>query len=330
MLCSTQFGGYVEFQFSIGEILSRKGYCSKRHIEKALKIQQKTQKKIGVILLEMRAISKEQLVDALFDQFYMNSYLQKKLAERESQLKELVALDREISLAHEIQQSLLPTQLPEVAGLDVAGTCIMASKVGGDYFDVYESEYGCYNMVLADVAGHGIASSMVLAGFRGMLRVELQSDCMYLEGIAGKINRMVYEDFFDSGLFITGIFLRYEPDTHTISFVNAGHPSPLSTLSSNTKIFANADLPLGILYETQYTLYQTTIADNECILIFSDGLVEGCMRNGRMYGMERLQGLLHAEQVKTSKELVASIVKDFQGKVPEQTDDVTLLVIWKH
>jgi L-amino acid N-acyltransferase YncA len=54
------------------------------------------------------------------------------------------------------------------------------------------------------------------------------------------------------------------------------------------------------------------------------------MRNGRMYGMERLQGLLHAEQVKTSKELVASIVKDFQGKVPEQTDDVTLLVIWKH
>mgnify|MGYP006291977043 CR=1 FL=1 len=130
-------GGLVDFQYSIGEILIKKGFCTQKSIAKALRIQEKTKKKIGVILVEMRIISKEQLIDGLFDQFRMNSFLQNELHERERQLKELASMDKEITLAREIQQSLLPSKLPYIKGLDVAGRCLMASQVGGDYFDVF-------------------------------------------------------------------------------------------------------------------------------------------------------------------------------------------------
>lgn len=314
---------------TLGTILVQKGFCSQEEVDMALHLQKLSGKKVGEILVESNSISHQHIINVLFDQYH-NSFRNTEADHREEQLRELITLEKELKLARDIQQGFLPQNLPDIPGLDVAGACTMCCSVGGDYYEVFESDFGCFNIVVSDVSGHGVASSLVMAGLRSMLRIELQTDCLYLEKIAAKINKLLYKDFSNNGLYITSLFVRYEPETQGLCLVNAGHPRPITSLPDKATSYQKADIPLGIFENTEYTLYRTTIEPGECILLYSDGLTESEDEQGHPYGEQRLQEFLTGSTARTSRELVDSILMDVQSRTVVKRDDITLLALWRH
>ena len=133
---------------------------------------------------------------------------------------------RDMELARQIQLSLLPRAPPAVAGVQLAGCCVPATHVGGDYYDYHTHPGGMLDMVVADVSGHSIGAALMTAEARSVLRAEFHA-CTSAGELLASLNEVLYEDLNDAGLFITVFYVRYDTATGTLFYANAGHVSPL-------------------------------------------------------------------------------------------------------
>src|SRR6185369_2425075 len=115
---------------------------------------------------------------------------------------------------------------PALSGVELAGCCVPATHVGGDYYDDYLRNDGLFEMVIADVSGHSIGAALMMVEFRSLLRSRVHS--FYSTGdMLVFLNDLLYEDLNQSGLCITLFFIKYDPLTRTLSYSNAGHVLPL-------------------------------------------------------------------------------------------------------
>ncbi|MFO7803496.1 MAG: SpoIIE family protein phosphatase [Desulfovermiculus sp.] len=314
----------------LGEILTRKGFCSSQALQSALEHQAVTGEKLGAVLVQAGVLEQEQLVQALLEQFELNEVLERELQKREEKIRSLAKLEKEIDLARKVQQDLLPKIMPSVPGLDICGTCRMSSSVGGDLFDVIQGDSGDYCMLVADICGHGFASSLVMASFRSMAKMACMDAQTSMSTVAGKLNNLLCADFENSGLFITGLFIRHEPGTHNIELVNAGHIPPLSNNPRHGCRLDVSNIPLGICKQTDFQSVYLRLDPGEHLLLFSDGLLEAPMVSGRSIDQKFLRSLMTSKQIQSSEQMVQRIMEEFDASALNQSDDITVLSIWRH
>ena len=242
------------------------------------------------------------------------------LFQRERELNE--GLMREAEEARQIQQQLLPNSsllLPEVA---VTAATLPAGAVGGDWYDYIELPNGKWGVVLADVAGKGMAAALLMSATRSVFRSIAESTTGPGEVLA-RMNRALLRDF-PAGRFVTMIYGVIDPVLRTFTFANAGHPWPVIANGLCTEeLETDSGLPLGIA-ETSFSESTVRLGENGRILLYSDGVSEAVDDEQQEYGAARLGELMQNPSVSTQAML--DVVREFGAGRPT-FDDATVVLI---
>jgi serine phosphatase RsbU (regulator of sigma subunit) len=208
---------------------------------------------------------------------------------------EYARLAQDLDAARAIQQSLLPQAMPSISGYSVAARSRACYSVGGDYLDVVSEPDGSHLMVVADVAGKGLASALVCTAFRSAFRA-LARQSLTLRELAGRLSQQHWEEGAEARRrYVTAIFLRLDPASAEMEFVNAGH-NPAFLVSSgdpSVRLIEASGTPLGMLPGSRYSIERVPIEPGARILLYTDGLTE-VFRGEEEFGQERLMEAFRA------------------------------------
>jgi phosphoserine phosphatase RsbU/P len=256
-----------------------------------------------------------------------NSLLIKDLKENERFLKEM-------EIAEALQKNLIPRESPRVPGIELAGRCVPAKEVGGDYFDYFPCPDGSVGIVVADVSGHSISSGIMMAITRGLLK----SEGLHTQNpgrVLNDVNRILFSDLVSSELFITMIYFSYQPAQRTLSFANGGHNPPVLLRSGREQAeWLDAD-GMGIGFMEDVTFEQKTclLEPNDILVLYTDGIMEAENADQEQFGMERFLGHLQSLRNRSSQEILdglyRAVMSHMGGTHPlqRQQDDITLVVL---
>jgi len=225
---------------------------------------------------------------------YTIDLLRSRLAESVARLKEAEFAERELQLARRLQSRLLPP--PEIEGdcYRIAARNLAARVVAGDFYDVFPLAGGALGVVVADVAGKGMAASLIMASVKAMLPF-VAAERTPEEALRELNRRMAAE--LSPREFVALAYARFDPSTGTLVLANAGLPDPCLLPPGEPAREVEVPgprLPLGVRREVAYQSLEATLAPGERLLLFTDGLPEAPAADGEPLGYTALAGLLDA------------------------------------
>jgi sigma-B regulation protein RsbU (phosphoserine phosphatase) len=246
---------------------------------------------------------------------------------------DLTQQKRSLTLAGEVQKSLLPQETPEVEGLDVVGRTLSCNEIGGDYFDFLEGRecpQDFFSMVVGDVTGHGVDAALLMATARALLRMRA-SECGGSAQIVTEMNRHLARDVNDSGHFMTLSFIRFDRASRSLRWVSAGHPPALvyDPAADRFRELKGEGLPLGVDDQYRYEEYlDADIAAGQVIAIGTDGIWEASDRQRNFYGMERFCDVIRRNAALGAKDILEAVYTDIKTftRGARQQDDITLVI----
>jgi sigma-B regulation protein RsbU (phosphoserine phosphatase) len=242
-------------------------------------------------------------------------------------------LNREIEIAREVQERLFPQRLPEIAGLDYFGRCRTALGVGGDYYDFLALPDGKLGVALGDVSGKGIAAALTMASLQASLRADAMRAGNDIAGLITRVNAMLY-DASTEDRYATLFYAQYDPATHRISYVNAGHCPPI-LLRSAAKHGAVERLDqaggtvVGLLPECAYEQAEVSLAPGDLLVIYTDGFSEAMSPDLSEWGEQRLIQAIATCNGLRARDSITRIIEAadaFAAGAP-QSDDMTLVIL---
>ena len=238
-------------------------------------------------------------------------------------------LEREMELAAEIQQQILPKTMPEIPGFDVIGWNRPAQQVGGDYFDFQGLEDGRWGLVVGDVTGKGMPAALLVSTLHSALRVLL--DRMEAgPALIERLNRHIYESS-SANKFITMLVAFLDSASGALTYINAGHnPGVLLRRDGRVEKLSAKGLPLGLLPGGTYGSDELVLGPDDLVCIYSDGITE-CESpdEEEEYGLERLVSLLRQSREAPLPEILRRIdqtMLDWADGRP-QGDDQTVILL---
>lgn len=242
--------------------------------------------------------------------------------------RKLFRMRHQIALAAEIQQHLLPSELPAIPGWDLAGTSIAAEIVGGDYFDIIPMRGAKWSICLGDVSGKGIPASLLMSNVQAMVRLLARMDIAPCESIR-RANELLLE-CTPPEKFVTFFLAVLDAATGRLEYCNAGHNPPLLvTAAGECRRLVSDGAVLGIIRGFAYKGSASDMAPGDVLLVFSDGVTEAIDQDDFEFGEERLAAVVkeHAgESARAIQDAVIAEVRLHAGKQP-QSDDITLVVL---
>jgi len=234
-------------------------------------------------------------------------------------------LDQELAVAQKIQSKTLPSQLPEVAGLDAAAFYAPCHETAGDYYHVFQrAEATCF--VLIDVSGKGVGAAMVASSIHTFLSVRLREPAPLAE-VAMDLSEFLLATF-QQEKYATGVFIEAGPEG-VLKYVIAGHPPAFLARSDGVDALDATGVPLGLLPGTRYREGEVRLNRGDVVLAYSDGYSEAQDPHGELLGSEALRSLLGSGRGGALDALISllnSEVRRFQDGEPDH-DDRTLLLI---
>ena len=237
---------------------------------------------------------------------------------------------RELDIAKNIQLGLLPTKVPDVPGVKLAGICIPAKEVGGDYYDYLLHDDGRLDLVIADVSGHNVGAALVMAETRTLIRCR-SGKLFTPQEILHDLNQFFYEDLTRAELFITLFYLRYCSDTREVICASAGHSPTLHWRAKTGQCdrLNPEGLIIGVKKEFPYEQESFTLEDGDVLLLYTDGIIEAANAEDELFGEDRLADLLGAHNHLPPQELIDHIIEQVQLFSGHHSflDDVSLLVM---
>jgi serine phosphatase RsbU (regulator of sigma subunit) len=244
------------------------------------------------------------------------------------ELREREATIASLEVARSVQRSFMPQRVPEVPGYELATWWFPNEAVGGDYCDVLKLADGRVGLVMADVSGHGLGPSLIMASVRAALHA-LILEHSSTDTLMKLVGRSLAADLARE-LFITMILAALDPAHHTLEYTNAGH-GPTFVYSRAREAFVNVEatgLPLGVIDPPEFTPARPIeIAVGDLIFFCTDGVVEAPDGNGEQFGNRRLMELIRDHRELPVRRLVemigAAVGEHYVGTSPP--DDLTIL-----
>jgi len=242
------------------------------------------------------------------------------------------SLEQELRVARQIQQALLPKDLPRFPGYELSGYYQPAREVGGDFYDFLELEDGRLGVVVGDATGHGVPAALVMANTQSVLRAVAQREGFTPGQALVEANEVLFT-YIPPNMFVTCFYAILEPQSGRLHYANAGHDLPyLRHHGGDADELRARGMPLGLMPGMSYEEKETTLAPGEGVLFYSDGLVEAHNPHREMFGFPRLRELVkeHEEEEEGEGSLVGRLLKELSGFVGdgwEQEDDITLVTL---
>jgi len=252
-----------------------------------------------------------------------------KLLESREEILTKQRMQRELDIAYHIQKSLLIEKFPEVRGVEIAGECVPAMEVGGDFYDLLHIGNGYTNIVIGDVAGKGMPAAMFMGIVRSIIRAE-GFESLSASEVMKKANRLICLDS-QSGMFVTIFYALYNEAKKSLEYCNAGHVYPMLYDPSFQKFtYLNTEgRPLGITIDSNYEAKSCTLEGGQVIILYTDGMVEAVDENNVPFGEGRLRTIIRQNAHASANELVQKLKDEVilhRGDAP-QSDDITLVVL---
>lgn len=240
-----------------------------------------------------------------------------------------VRVQRDLEAARAIQRSLIPQEMPTIAGYSVGVRSSACYEVGGDYVDIVRLPDGSHIMVVADVAGKGLASAIVSTSFRSVFRAMALSG-LPLQEMAARMNDQHYSEGVESRRrYVTAIFLKLDAGAHAIEVVNAGHnPGFVHSPEEGMREITASGTPLGLLPCVQYMSERMEFAPGSRLLLYTDGLTE-VFRDLEEFGQDRLRKTFRectCPDCGSILDCLWSTLQEFSGGAAQE-DDMTALAI---
>ena len=249
---------------------------------------------------------------------------------------DLTEQKRSLLLAGEVQKNLLPKQPPRMAGLDMAGRSRPCEEIGGDYYDFVtrrdaSTPYDLVAVTVADIAGHGVDSALLMATARTAIRERLASPGS-LADVVGDLNRTLLDDFSTTDRFMTLFALQIDRQAGRLCWVRAGH-DPALVYDPHEDRFEYLDgegLPLGIFGRGAFVEKAARhLPPGTVIAIGTDGIWEARSPDGAMFGKDRFREIIRRGAPGTARDILDAVYAELdrfcRGYKPE--DDITLVII---
>ncbi len=249
------------------------------------------------------------------------------LAAAQAEIVEKKRLERELEIAAEVQQSLLPKTFPAVAGLRFAARNVPARYVGGDFYDVMLLDPEHVGLVAADVSDKGVHAAIFMAVTRSLLRAVAQS-CLSPAQTLQRVHDLLLT-LSTSDMFVTVFYGVLHLPTRRLRYARAGHDRPLLCRGASAQWLEGQGRFLGMIQPLLLEDRQVQLVAGDVLVCYSDGITDAQNEAGERLGLEPVRSLLAAHADADPDLLCDAIltaVADFQGLTP-QFDDQTLLVM---
>ncbi len=241
----------------------------------------------------------------------------------------LVSLQNELDVASNIQQSILPTELPQEHDYQMFGSMKSARNVGGDFYDVVRLPDRRVGLAIADVSDKGVPAALFMMSTRTLLK-GAAIGAINPGDVIGTVNQLLCEDN-ETAMFVTLIYGVYDPETGRLTYANGGHNPPLIVHSDNssTLLPSTDGLALGLIPDYEFQQRTVTLAPGEALVLYTDGVTEAMNCDEEEFGVERLQDIFkqsNSHEPRAITRLIFDAVDTFAGDAP-QSDDVTCLTL---
>ncbi|MDQ6435502.1 SpoIIE family protein phosphatase [Mesorhizobium sp. LHD-90] len=272
----------------------------------------------------------QQMSGRVVEQHRRLSELVARLREALVRETQLATLQQELSIARDLQRSVLPADFPPRPTFAVKGLMQSANEVGGDFYDFFERRDGKLVFVIADVSGKGVPAAFFMAISRTLLKAIalFENDPAVC---VRQLNDLLVVDN-DQMMFVTLVFGVFDPKTGHVDFVNAGHAAPIRMRPDGSveTIVESTDVAVAVVGSVEFTSHSIDLAPGEAILLYTDGVTEAFDPGGDQFGEERLLASLESFGGAPGPDAVAegvlAAVKSFENG-GHQSDDITLLVV---
>lgn len=287
---------------------------------------------IGMLNLGPRLSEQEYSVDdrALLSSLAIQAAPALRVAQLVRQQKEEARrrerLEQELRIARLIQQTLLPRELPELPGWEVAAYYRPAREVGGDFYDFVELPNGNLGLIVADVTDKGIPAALVMATTRSVLRAAAERIGSPGE-VLQRVNDQLVPDIPDN-MFVTCLYSVLDPNNRTLRFANAGHGLAFRRTDEEVVELKATGMPLGLMPDMSYEESEIQLVPGDTVLFQSDGLAEAHNRQLEMFGFPRVKQLMADHP--GGSDLIDTLVSELESFTMEgweHEDDVTLVAV---
>jgi len=235
--------------------------------------------------------------------------------------------EREVEIARQVQQRLFPQRMPEARTLDYAGACLPARHVGGDYYDFLDLGQQRLGLVIADIAGKGMAAALLMANLQANLRSQCATASEQPNQFLRSLNQLFFENTAD-GDYATFFFSEYNDASRRLRYANCGHlPALLLRRDGSLERLSSTATVLGLFDQWECAIEECQLFPGDTLFLYTDGATESFNDSGEEFGDHRLVESLRRHRALSPRALIDSVVEDVRKFNPhEQQDDITLIV----
>lgn len=241
--------------------------------------------------------------------------------------REAQFMQRQLKLGADVQQRMLPTSMPQVAGLDIAARCVQSLDVGGDFYDFLQLEKNL-GIAIGDVSGKGVAASLLMAGARASLRA-FAEELYDIDEIMFRVNRAICRDVRD-GEFLTLFYGVLDEQKKRLTYCNAGHEPPLLLRDGRFHTLDAGGMILGVDPAQRFEKGIIDLRKGDCLLLSTDGLSEAMNFRQQRFGRTRVRKALKGSmEFATAHEALNHILwemRRFTG-LSQRSDDTTMVLL---
>jgi len=249
----------------------------------------------------------------------------------ETVAQQLSVMNSELEMARQVQLSILPSEIPELSGLEIAARYLPMRSVAGDFYDFLVVDDKHLGILIADVSGHGLPSALIASMLQSSLAWQSPHASDPGEVLSG-LNRAINGKF--ERHFVTAAYLFVDLENGTWKYAGAAHPPMLlwqPKLGRATEYVENG-LMLGPFSNASYSSVNFPMEQGDRVVLFTDGVVEAKNSSGREFGVERVRQILESKHDLRPGRFVDALLYGLSGWSEHalgssQSDDITLLVI---
>jgi phosphoserine phosphatase RsbU/P len=243
----------------------------------------------------------------------------------------LVAINKELEIARQIQSSILPREVPSIAGLEIAARYFPMSAVAGDFYDFLTLESNQLGVLVADVTGHGVPAALIASMLKGAFAGQ-KAHAQHPELVLVGLNEALCGKFEEH--FVTAAYLYADLDAKIVRYAGAGHPPLLLGSRSNgeTRSIEQNGLFLGMFPDAVYSSIEIPLQPGDRYVLYTDGLLESTNAKAGEFGLSRCKQFLASHSrlpaAALADELLSEIARwSARSSGRLQEDDMTLIVV---
>jgi serine phosphatase RsbU (regulator of sigma subunit) len=250
---------------------------------------------------------------------------------REQLAQQLFTIQKELETARQIQLSILPREIPKIAGLDIAARYIPMTSVAGDFYDFIVADEKHVGILIADVSGHGMPAALIAS----MLKIAFAAQAPNVDDPAAVLHglNLALCGKFDHH-YVTAAYIYFDMEKHSFKYAGAGHPPIITWASGSKAVTDNLEngMFLGKFDFATFTSIERPLSPGDWCLMYTDGIPETANASDEQFGDERFRSFL-IEQPWTSADhlsdnLLTEVIR-WSARAPGEDfdDDITMVAI---